>query len=132
MFGLCGTAASVLGFGFSRSFEHALICRILSGRLNGNVGVPRTMVSETIREKRHQSRAFLILPMCFNIGIIVGPALGGMLADPASTWPGMFARWEWARTYRWALANIVSTCFLMCSFVAGFLFLDEVSPAAPP
>jgi len=46
------------------------------------------MLSETIREKRHQSRAFLILHMCFNIGIILDPALGGVLADPVRSWPG--------------------------------------------
>jgi predicted MFS family arabinose efflux permease len=125
MFGLCGAALSVLGFGFSRSFEQALICRIMAGCLNGNVGVLRTMMSETVREKKHQSRAFLIMPMCFNIGIIIGPALGGILADPATTWPGVFGHWEWARTYKWALPNIVSACFLMFSFFSAMFFLDE-------
>jgi MFS family permease len=126
MFGLCGAALSVLGFGFSRSFEQALVFRILAGCLNGNVGVLRTMMSETVREKKHQSRAFLIMPMCFNIGIIIGPALGGILADPVTTWPGVFGHWEWARTYKWALPNIASACFLMISFCAALFFLDEV------
>ena len=40
----------------------------MGGALNGNVGVMRTMISEIIKEKRFQSRAFLLLPMCFNIG----------------------------------------------------------------
>lgn len=126
LLGLLGSALSILGFGFSETFESALMFRVLAGCLNGNVGVLRTMLSETIREKRHQSRAFLIMPMCFNVGIILGPALGGVLADPASSWPEVFGNWEWCHRHRWALPNVVSAMFLMGSFIAGLMFLDEV------
>lgn len=74
LIGLAGTAVSCVGFGFSRTFGQAMVCRTLGGALNGNVGVMRTMISEIIKEKRFQSRAFLLLPMCFNIG-----TFGGML-----------------------------------------------------
>ena len=50
--GLFGTTISCLGFGFSRSFWHAMAWRTLGGALNGNVGVMRTMISEIVREKR--------------------------------------------------------------------------------
>ena len=69
LIGLLGTGISSVGFGFSRSFAWAVFWRTLGGALNGNVGVMRTMISEIIKEKRFQSRAFLLLPMCFNIGI---------------------------------------------------------------
>jgi hypothetical protein len=36
----------------------------------------RTMISEIIKEKKFQSRAFLLLPMTFNVGVIIGPILG--------------------------------------------------------
>lgn len=74
--GLLGTMFSIIGFGFSQSFPMAVACRCLGGMLNGNIGVMRTMISEIIKEKKYQSRAFLILPMTFNIGVIVGPILG--------------------------------------------------------
>lgn len=66
--GLLGTALSAVGFGFSRSFAAAIFFRCLGGALNGNVGVMRTMIAEIIKEKKYQSRAFMILPMTFNIG----------------------------------------------------------------
>jgi len=74
--GLLGTMCSIIGFGFSQSFPMAVACRCLGGMLNGNIGVMRTMISEIIKEKKYQSRAFLILPMTFNIGVIIGPILG--------------------------------------------------------
>lgn len=74
--GLLGTMLSMLGFGFSHSFPMAVFFRCLGGVLNGNIGVMRTMISEIIKEKKYQSRAFIILPMTFNIGVIIGPILG--------------------------------------------------------
>ena len=74
--GLLGSMLSIIGFGFSRNFTMAVTFRCLGGILNGNVGVMRTMISEIIKERKYQSRAFLILPMVFNIGVLVGPILG--------------------------------------------------------
>ncbi|PWW76833.1 MFS general substrate transporter [Tuber magnatum] len=125
LFGLAGTAISVIGFGFSENLAMALTFRILGGCLNGNVGVLRTMVTEVVVEKKYHSRAFLIMPMCFNVGIIVGPAIGGILADPASTYPGLFGGVEWMRRWRYALPNLASAVFLCTSMLLGFLFLEE-------
>lgn len=74
--GLTGTAIASIGVGFSKTFYQAFFFRALAGALNGNIGVMRTMLSEIIKEKRYQSRAFLLLPMCFNIGVVIGPILG--------------------------------------------------------
>lgn len=79
--GLLGTLCSILGFGFSHSFPMAVAFRCMGGVLNGNIGVMRTMISEIIKEKKYQSRAFLILPMTFNIGVIIGPILGMCFAE---------------------------------------------------
>ncbi|KAI5806315.1 major facilitator superfamily domain-containing protein [Geopyxis carbonaria] len=125
LLGLIGTCLSVLGFGFSQNFTQALCFRIAGGCLNGNVGVLRTMMSETVREKRHQSRAFLIMPMCFNIGVIIGPALGGLLADPAESYPKLFGGVHWMQKWPYALPNIVSAVFLATSWTIGLLFLRE-------
>lgn len=74
--GLLGTMLSIIGFGFSHNFAMAVVFRSLGGVLNGNIGVMRTMISEIIKEKKYQARAFSILPMAFNIGVIIGPILG--------------------------------------------------------
>lgn len=84
--GLLGTMVSIIGFGFSHSFLMALFFRCLGGVLNGNVGVMRTMISEIIKEKKYQSRAFLLLPMTFNIGVIIGPILGKLSIKIPLAW----------------------------------------------
>ncbi|RSL59539.1 hypothetical protein CEP54_007252 [Fusarium duplospermum] len=70
--------------------KRVLLIGLSAGVLNGNVGVLRTMISEIVVDKRHQARAFLLLPMCFNVGVIIGPLLSGFLADPINALSSLF------------------------------------------
>jgi len=135
LIGLLGTCISCVGFGFSRSFIQAAVFRTLGGALNGNVGVMRTMISEIIQEKKFQSRAFLLLPMTFNIGVIIGPVLGGLLSDPVGSYPRIFGAnslfggqegvW-WLKHWPYALPNLLSAVFLLSSAIGVILGLEEV------
>ncbi|KAH6899872.1 major facilitator superfamily domain-containing protein [Thelonectria olida] len=125
LIGLCGTSLSCLGFGFSRSFWQALVFRTMGGMTNGNVGVMRTMISEIIREKRFQSRAFLLLPMTFNVGVIIGPIMGGLLSDPAGSYPNLFGSVPFFLQFPYALPNIISSVFLACAAACVWLGLEE-------
>ncbi|KAB5577571.1 major facilitator superfamily domain-containing protein [Coniochaeta sp. 2T2.1] len=129
MIGLGGTMLSCLGFGFSTTFWQALFFRSLGGITNGNVGVMRTMISEIVREKKYQSRAFLLLPMTFNIGVIIGPVLGGILSDPAGSYPTVFGRVKFFRDFPYAAPNILSTFFLLCATLSVWLNLEETLDA---
>lgn len=135
LIGLFGTCISCIGFGFSTSFWQAAVFRTAGGALNGNVGVMRTMISEIIKEKRFQSRAFLLLPMCFNIGVIIGPILGGLLSDPVESYPkvfgvdSMFGGKEgvwWLKHWPYALPNLTSAFFLLISAMGVIFGLEEV------
>ncbi|PYH79388.1 hypothetical protein BO82DRAFT_288882 [Aspergillus uvarum CBS 121591] len=139
LIGLFGTCISCLGFGFAHSFAAAVVFRTLGGCLNSNVGVMRTMISEIIDEKKYQSRAFLLLPMCFNIGVIIGPVLGGALADPLNSYPEFFGPGtflggtdgvHWMRRWPYALPNLLSAIYIFASFWAVFLGLDETHEIA--
>jgi MFS family permease len=102
---------------------------------NGN---PYRVVSTTRRLtkiRRYQSRAFLLLPMCFNIGVIIGPILGGLLADPAKNYPHLFGPGSllggkhgvrWMQHWPFALPNFLSAVFIFASLLAVLLGLDEV------
>jgi MFS family permease len=74
--------------------------------------------------------------MCFNIGVIIGPILGGSLADPVHSFPQLFGPdsvfggkegvW-WMQRWPYALPNVLSAIFIFASVLAVFLGLDEVS-----
>jgi MFS family permease len=71
--GLIGTAISCLGVAFATTFYEAVFWRSFGGALNGTVGIIRTMIAENVKEKKYHSRAFLILPIGFNIAALFGP-----------------------------------------------------------
>ena len=118
MVGLIGTAVSCLGVAFATSFAQAVFWRSFGGVINGTVGIIRTMIAENVKEKKYHSRAFLILPIGFNIAALFGPGkkkpksdetnkkeggsktstlltqvfvvLGGLLSDPLNSYPRIF------------------------------------------
>ena len=69
--------------------------------------------------------------MTFNIGIIVGPILGGILSDPAKSYPSLFGHVEFFKRYPYAAPNLVSAFFLLGAVSAVWMFLEEVSGGYP-
>ncbi len=83
-------------------------------------------ISEIVREKKYQSRAFLLLPMTFNIGVIIGPILGGILSDPAGSYPELFGNVEFFKRFPYALPNLLSAFILFCAWMSIWFGLEEV------
>jgi MFS family permease len=75
--GLFNTMIMMLLWGFSTSVPMAIATRALSGAVNGNVGIIRTVVAELVPWKELQPRAFSVMPLVWSIGSIFGP-VGGL------------------------------------------------------
>ncbi|EGR52410.1 uncharacterized protein TRIREDRAFT_53611 [Trichoderma reesei QM6a] len=134
LIGLAGTAVSCLGYGFATTFFWAAFWRAFGGAVNGTVGIIRTMIAEITKEKKYQSRAFLLLPMSFNVAGILGPIMGGMLAESSQTLPGLFGEkavfgFQWVRDYPYALPSLINAATLSIVTLILFLFLEETSRA---
>jgi hypothetical protein len=65
--------------------------------------------------------------MCANIGSIIGPILGGLLADPAASYPSWFEGIKWLENHPYAPPNLLSAFFLASAWLWVFFGLDEVS-----
>ncbi|KAI1406858.1 MFS general substrate transporter [Hypoxylon sp. FL1857] len=138
-----GLAISVLanvGFGFSRSFGALLFWRILAGLANGNVGIMRTVTAEVVRERRYQTKAFLLLPLVFNAGMVASLALGGCLAEPVVNLAWLFGPQgilntngnpdgvSWALEYPYALPALLNAALLGVSLLLAMAGLRETLP----
>ncbi|KAI9702217.1 MAG: hypothetical protein M1820_006299 [Bogoriella megaspora] len=133
LIGLFGTGISCFGVGFSTSFAQAAVWRVLGGGINGTVGAARTMLAESV-PKQYHSRAFLLLPLAFNIANMVGPVIGSMLVDPVTAFPAFFGSHslfggqngvQWMDRNPFALTNILSGVlqWMCCALV--YLYLRE-------
>ncbi|THC97794.1 hypothetical protein EYZ11_002710 [Aspergillus tanneri] len=126
--GLIGTAISMIVFGFAPNLPTAMIARALGGLLNGNIGVLQTTVAEIVTVKEHQPRAYSIMPFVWCLGSIIGPALGGALAQPCDSYPWLFQRGTIFDSFPFLLPNVVCVVILMFGIVVGLLFLEETHP----
>lgn len=78
--GLLISATSSIGMAFTRSFSGAVAWQLFSGMAAGKKAVLRSKIRE-ISGAKFESRGVLLLPVAFNAGSILGPLLGGFLAE---------------------------------------------------
>lgn len=100
----------------------------------------RTMTAEIVVERKYQSRAFLLLPLVFNSGVVIGLALGGCLADPIVNLTSLFGPSgifnfandphgvAWMQTYPFALPTLCNATALLCSLFLAVFGLKETMP----
>ncbi|KAJ1979064.1 hypothetical protein H4R34_002977 [Dimargaris verticillata] len=126
--GILGTALCSALFGFSKSLGWAVMSRALWGAINGNASVSKTIMGE-ITDETNQARGFSILPLGWNLGSILGPILGGMLASPVENYPFLFGNSELLRTYPYLLPCLVCSCISLFTFIIALIFLEETLPS---
>ncbi|KAF5185882.1 Zinc induced facilitator-like, partial [Thalictrum thalictroides] len=78
-------------FGLSTSFWMAITTRFLLGSLNGALGPVKAYASEVSRPE-HQALGLSLVSTAWGIGLIVGPAVGGFLAQPAEKYPDIISK----------------------------------------
>ncbi|CAE6466392.1 unnamed protein product [Rhizoctonia solani] len=122
--GLCGVVGSTIMFGLSKSLMMMLVSRALSGMLNGNSAVIKSVMGE-ITDETNQGKAFAYLPLFWSLGALIAPALGGFLSHPADRYPSVFG-FELFRRYPYFLPCLAGSAFSILGLVAGILFLEEV------
>ncbi|XP_020190238.1 protein ZINC INDUCED FACILITATOR-LIKE 1 isoform X2 [Aegilops tauschii subsp. strangulata] len=76
-------------FGLSVHYWMAISTRFLLGSLNGIIGPIRAYAIEVCRPEHH-AIALSLVSTAWAIGLIVGPTIGGYLAQPTEKYPKLF------------------------------------------
>ncbi|KAJ4487758.1 major facilitator superfamily domain-containing protein [Lentinula aciculospora] len=127
LLGPLGLTIAMLGFGLSKGFVALVLFRALQGIFNGNVGVSKTVMAE-ITDATNMADAFTMIPIMWSFGSTVGPALGGILADPATQWPQSFGSLAFFRHYPYFLACAAAGFLAFVAFALAYAGLKESSP----
>ncbi|GAP90943.1 putative major facilitator superfamily transporter protein [Rosellinia necatrix] len=124
VFSLLGIALCTSLFGFAKTIWQMVLFRCAAGVFAGSIVTVRTMISE--HSTRHtQARAFSWFAVAGNLGIFVGPLIGGTLADPAGQYPAWFGGVWFFEAYPYALSSIVVGLIGISAVVVSALFIEE-------
>lgn len=112
-------------FGVSVNFWMALSTRFLLGSLCGTLGPLRAYVSEICR-KEHQALGMSVISTSWGIGLVIGPAVGGFLAQPAEKYPHIFSEKSLFGRFPYFLPCLVISIFALVSFILCFWLPETV------
>lgn len=127
LYSLVGTAVGPCLFGMATSIWQMILFRCLAGVFSGSGLIIRTMVSEHSTPET-QARAFSWFAFGGNLGIFLGPLLGGTLADPVTQYPNLFGGIRFFEQYPYSLSGFAVGAFSLTGFITSALFLKETLP----
>ncbi|KAF8969098.1 major facilitator superfamily domain-containing protein [Flammula alnicola] len=126
LIGLIGTALSMLSFGLSRTFWMLVISRCLTGLLNGNIGVMKSVMGE-LTDSTNRAEGFSLMPVVWGFGATMGPLLGGSLSRPHERFPKYFSGSFW-KEYPYFLPCLVTSSYVLFAFMITLCFFKETNP----
>jgi DHA1 family tetracycline resistance protein-like MFS transporter len=126
LFGLVSNTIFLISFGLSGSLWFALIVRFLAGAGNGNIAVARAYVGDISTHEQTAGRMGMI-GAAFGLGFMIGPFIGGVLTDPASTIGGIFDT-TWWEAHPYFLPCLFAGSLSATSFICALTYLPESLP----
>ncbi|KAF8840251.1 MFS transporter [Paxillus ammoniavirescens] len=126
LLGIFGLSLSMFCFGLSRTFTTLVLSRCITGALNGNAGVMKSMLGE-LTDSTNRAQGFAWFPLAWSLGTTLGPAIGGTLSRPQDNFPHLFTSPFWAK-FPYFLPCSVAAGLSVLAFVTILLFLKETLP----
>lgn len=113
-------------FGLSSNLLMMVISRVLLGLFNPIWGTAKTLVSE-LCSRKYEARAMGLTASCWSLGVVVGPVIGGFLANPVKLYPTTFSSEHDSifNMYPYLLPNLVISVFSLASCLMVYFFLPE-------
>ncbi|KAH8775564.1 major facilitator superfamily transporter [Diaporthe sp. PMI_573] len=130
VFSLVGVSIATALFGFSKTIWEMILFRCAGGIFGGTIVTMRTMLAEH-SNSRTQAKIFSWFAFSGNLGIFIGPLLGGALADPAHQYPGAFGHIKFLHDYPYALSSLVVGLLGLISIFTSAFFIEETLKREP-
>lgn len=124
VYSLAGMALGPALFGMARSIRQMVLLRCFAGVFSGSGLVVRTMIGDHSTPET-QAMAFSWFGFSGNVGIFIGPIIGGLLAEPARNMPALFGDSGFFVDYPYALPGFAIGVVVAVGGVACALFLEE-------
>jgi DHA1 family tetracycline resistance protein-like MFS transporter len=113
---VCSLFGSFLGYlalGFGIAYSHLWLIflgRVVAGFTGGNISIALSAMADVSDEKA-KAKNFGLIGMAFGLGFIIGPFIGGKLADP------MLVPWFDFATPLWFAAGLALMTVALCAIL---------------
>ncbi|EGX89100.1 Major facilitator superfamily transporter [Cordyceps militaris CM01] len=121
---LTGMVVSTLAYTMATSIPQMIVFRCLAGVFSGSRLVLRTMLFEHCTPD-NEALAYSWFGFANNVGTTLGPLLGGVLADPAAQYPGLFRGVAFFEKFPYALVGLVLFAVGVAEIAITAVFLEE-------
>ncbi|KAI0664917.1 MFS general substrate transporter [Cubamyces menziesii] len=130
LLGIFGIGLATLFMGVSTTLAGVILARCLGGFFSGNIAVIHSVLGE-ITDSTNQSIAFPLYGLCWPLGAIIGPLMGGLLSNPATKFPQWFDV-ELFRRYPYLLPCLAAAAIAFAGCTYGYFYLGETHPNLQP
>ncbi|KAA1065331.1 hypothetical protein PGT21_010580 [Puccinia graminis f. sp. tritici] len=121
---LLGNAITLILFGSSTTLGMAICARLGQGIFNGAIGVARGAVRD-LTDATNEGSAIAWIGLCWGMGGIAGPIIGGLLEHPAENYPALFGRFQLLKDYPYLLpCTVASSITFLGAILSLFLGWD--------
>ncbi|KAJ3737323.1 major facilitator superfamily domain-containing protein [Lentinula guzmanii] len=124
LLGPLGLCLATLCFGLSTQYRDLMIFRSIQGAFNGNIGVSKTILAE-LSDSTNIAQIFSLAPMIWCIGVIMGPSIGGVLANPEQQFPSTLGKIALLREHPFFLPCAVVAFLALSFFFVALIGLKE-------
>ncbi|KAJ3741890.1 major facilitator superfamily domain-containing protein [Lentinula detonsa] len=124
LLGPLGLCLATLCFGLSTQYRDLMIFRSIQGAFNGNIGVSKTILAE-LSDSTNIAQIFSLAPMIWCIGVIMGPSIGGVLANPEQQFPSTLGKIALLREHPFFLPCAVVAFLALSFFLVALIGLKE-------
>lgn len=127
LYSLVGMTVGTALFGTASEIWHMMLFRSLTGLFSGANLIIRTMIGE-LATPDTQATFFSWYAVAGNLGIFIGPIIGGALADPAEHFPSVLGDSEFLREHPYALSGFATAAMGATAVLTTALALHETLP----
>lgn len=121
---LFGIGFATILFGLAQTIWQMILFRCVAGLFAGSIVTIRTMISEHSTSKT-QARAFAWFAFFGNLGIFLGPLIGGALAEPNRFISYTFHPIQFFETYPYSLPMFVAGGIAVIAATLTIFFVEE-------
>ena len=130
VYSLVGMTVGTAMFGMASSIWQMILIRSLTGLFSGANLIVRTMIGEHCTPET-QATFFSWYAVAGNLGIFLGPIIGGALVDPATQYPSAFQGITFLEQHPYALPGIAVAAANITAAISSMLFLKETLRERP-